>query len=279
MFSSGSHHTPVRRILAPLDGAATSEAVVPYVAGMAAALNARLVLFRAVRSDYETEAAGNYLENVAAKLRESGMGVATHTGKGRPSAAIVEAARVYEADMIAMTGHAQAHGGRQDLLGSTAHHVLEQCAMPVLVLRTSDRAWMRPSAVVVGLDGSESSHVSIGPAVSMAQSMPCELVLVRAVEPVAPLGGAARYYGTVDQFAQGYLDDIKKTLAGSGLHIRTHVGKRAPEQELLGVAGSRHGSIIVLSTTGLTGRPNVLGSITDRVVRSQSHPVLAIPVH
>ena len=32
-------------------------------------------------------------------------------------------------------------------------------------------------------------------------------VMVRAVEPVTPLGGAARYYGTVDQFAQGYLDD------------------------------------------------------------------------
>ena len=277
MSNSASHHTAIQRVLAPLDGAAASEAVIPYIAGRVEALNSRLILFRAVRSESDAASAGAYLEGIAAKLRERGTGVATHTGRGVPSTAIVEAAQAYEADLIAMTPHAQAHG-RRDLIGSTAHRVLEQGARPVLVLKTTDRAWVRPSAVVVGLDGSEGSHFAIQHAVSMAQSLSCELVLVRAVEPVAPLGGAARYYGTVDDFAQEYLSGIKQSLAGSGLNIRTHVGKRTAEQEITGVAGSRPGAIIVLSTSGLSGRPHVLGSTTDRVVRAQSHPVLAVPV-
>ena len=269
---------PIKRLLIPLDGAQPSASIVPYAAGLAATLQARLILFRSVESDDQIKRANDYLEEVAAGLRAAGMGAATHVGSGLPSAAIVAASREYSADIIVMTGHAH-HQGRKDLLGSTAHRVLQRCATPVLVLRTSDTRWVPPASIVVGLDGSEASHGALETAKALSLLLNVELVLVRSVEPPSPLSGAARYYGTVTDFAEQYLRDLQAGLSKEGLTVSIHVGSRGAEAELLGVAGSRPGSIIVLSTTGLTGTPGVLGSTTDRVVRSQSHPVLAVPVH
>ena len=100
---------------------------------------------------------------------------------------------------------------------------------------------------------------------------------MRAVEPVSGLGGAAKYYSAVDDFAEDDLKSLQKELAATGLTVATHIGKRLADQELLGIAGSRSGSIIAVSTSSISGQPNVLGSTTDRLVRSQTHPVLAIP--
>ena len=269
------------RILVPLDGAKASEAIVPYVAGLAERVMAGLVLFRAADSPAGRAAANDYLESVAARLRASGAGVATHAsadpGSAAPSAAIADAVRRYNADIIAMTGHGHTTG-RKDLIGSTAHMVLQSCTVPVLVLRTTDVAWAQPSAIVVGLDGSDRGQIALGPAVRLATLLNCELALVRAAGPPAPLGGAARYFGTVDNHAGNYLANIKGSLASSGLRITTHVGRRPAEQELLAAASARPGAIVVLSTSGLSGAPGVLGSTPDRVVRSQACPVLAVPV-
>lgn len=266
----------IRRILAPLDGTEPSQVVIPYIQGLAKVSDARVILFRAVENESSVAEADDYLEDIAADLRTAGMGVATDTGTGSPADAIVAAAREHRADLIAMTGHSQL-GGRQDLMGSVAQAVLSKCETPVLALRTADTRWVQPEAIVVGLDGSEDARRALNRAVTLASTVHCDLALVRAVEPVAPLSGAAKYYGAVDDFAEDYMDKIKLELADTGLNVSVHVGKRSPEQELLGVADSRPGSIIVVATSGLTGKPGVLGSTTDRLVRTQSHPVLAVP--
>jgi nucleotide-binding universal stress UspA family protein len=176
-----------------------------------------------------------------------------------------------------MTGHATV-SGRKDLLGSTAHAVLRGCTLPVLVLPLNATSYTRPTAVVMGHDGSAGASTALEPSTTLARALKCELVLVRAVEPVAGLGGAAKYYSAVDDFAEDDLKSLQKELSATGLTVTTHIGKRLADQELLGIAGSRSGSIIAVSTSSISGQPNVLGSTTDRLVRSQTHPVLAIPV-
>ena len=101
-------------------------------------------------------------------------------------------------------------------------------------------------------------------------------MLIRAFEQVSGLSGAALYYGTVDDFAEKNLNELRDGLSGSGLKVTAHTGKRPAEQELLGVAGSRPGAVIAVSTSSMSAAPNVLGSTTDRLVRSQTHPVLAL---
>ncbi len=266
----------IKKILVPLDGSSLSEGIVPYAAGLAAATEASLVLFKALEGDETSEQAEEHLEEIAAELRKSGMGVATDSDSGDPATEIVEAARRYEVDLILMTGHASIQG-RKDLLGSTAHSVLRRCTMPVLVLPLNAKAYAHPSAVIVGHDGSENANSALAPAAALARALSCELVLVRAVDAVSGLGGAARYYSAVDDFAEDDLEQLRDELAGGDLKVSIHVGKRPPDAELLGVAGSKPASVIAVSTTSLGDTPNALGSTTDRLVRSQTHPVLAVP--
>lgn len=266
----------IKRILVPLDGSPVSEQIVPYAAGFAKAIGAGVVLFQALEEGQDSGPVEDRLEGLAADLRKSGMGVATDSDTGKPSTEIVDAARRYEAGMIVMTGHATS-SGRNDLLGSTAHAVLQRTKAPVLILPLAMNAYAHPAAVVIGHDGSENANSALEPARLLAQTLNCELLLVRSVDPVAGLGGAAKYYSAVDDFAEDDLKQLQKELSSSGLKVNIHVGKRPPEQELLAMADSRLGSIIAVSTTNLSTQVNVLGSTTDRLVRSQTHAVLAVP--
>ena len=248
----------------------------PYAAGLAKEIGAGMVLFAALEEGQDQEAAEAHLEDIAAGLRTDGMGVATGTEFAQPSTGIVEAARRYEANIIVMTGHAT-ESGRKDLLGSTAHAVLSKCQTPVLILPLASTTYAHPASVVIGHDGSEASNTALGPATTLATSLSCELLLVRAVDAVAGLGGAAKYYGTVNEFAEKDLEELRDELSSTGLKVTTHVGKRPPEQELVSMADSRLASIIAVSTTALSAEPNIMGSTTDRLVRSQTHPILAVP--
>ncbi len=268
--------TAINKILVPLDGSRLAEAMVPYATGLAKAAGAGIVLFQAVPLHGNTETAAAYLEGVASGLRQSGIGVATDTSEGDIAQEIVGAARRYEASFIVMTGHASDQG-RKDLLGSTAHSVLKICTTPVIVVPLNFTTYAQPSAIVIGHDGTVNSQAVLGPAVALARAITSELVLVRSVDPVTGLGGAAKYYSAVDDFAETDLNSLRDELASSGLNVKTHVGKRPAELELLAIADSQLGSIIAVSTRSLSAEVNVLGSVTDRLVRSQTHAVLAVP--
>ena len=267
---------PINKLLVPLDGSRVSEKMVPYVAGLAKAAGSGIVLFQAVPENGDSETAEAYLEGIASGMRESGLRVATESTDGNTAEEIVAAARRYETGLIVMTGHSSEQG-RKDLLGSTAHSVLRICDTPVLVVPLNFTSYTPPSAIVVGHDGTVNSSAVLEPAIKLAKSISCDLTLVRAVEPVSGLGGAAKYYSAVDDFAEDDLKALRDELAGSGCNITTHVGKRPPEQELLAIANSRPGSIIAVSTSSLSSQVGVMGSTTDRLVRSQTHAVLAVP--
>ncbi len=253
-----------------------SDQVLPYVAGLAKAIGAGVALFTVSEEDESTTSAEAHLEAHASDFRNMGLEVETGSKAGLPSTEIVEAARRYEAGLIAMTGHATPRG-RKDLLGSTAHNVMQKCQTPVLVLPLNASDFAHPSAIVIGHDGSEAAKAAIEPAAALAAALTCELLIVRAVEPVAGLGGAAKYYGAVDDFAEDSLEELAADLKARGCKVTTHVGQRPPDIELTTLADSRPASIIAVSTTSLSAEVGVLGSTTDRLVRNQSHPVMAVP--
>jgi nucleotide-binding universal stress UspA family protein len=215
-------------------------------------------------------------------LRKRGLSVATHLSPRDPGPGIADASLEYETDIIAMTAHTRP-GESPDILGSTAHEVLRSRVEPVLVLRQEDgkraaQGWTDPPAVIVGLDGSALALTALPHAEGLAASLGAEIVLVRALMPPDPLSGAARYYGAVEDFAERYVAGIAENLRQRGLRVSTRTGHQSADRELISAANSHPGSIIVLSTRGLTGRATlVLGSVTERVVRSQLHPVLAVP--
>jgi nucleotide-binding universal stress UspA family protein len=142
-------------ILVPLDGSRRAEAALPAALGMATLFRARLALIQAVEpvvmmadvpvafpqaldeelTDLRRREAQDYLDDVAARLRASG--VETHASAviaGSAVAGIQAAAMSPGVGMIAVA--TQGHGGlRRLVLGSIADKLVRTGEVPVLVTR------------------------------------------------------------------------------------------------------------------------------------------------
>jgi nucleotide-binding universal stress UspA family protein len=148
---------PLRRVLVPLDGSALAESILgPAVDVVGEQGECALVgvvepitaipapnLAAAVPpppDDSESRAllVGDYLESAAASLRARGLTVSTHAIiHPQVSRAILERAREFGPDLIAMATHGRA-GLRRFFLGSVADKVLRGAEIPVLLYRPAD---------------------------------------------------------------------------------------------------------------------------------------------
>jgi len=150
------------RILVCLDGSKLAEQIMPYATEEAIRFQARLVLLQVVQEPVtfspgfpgeapvpiETDAmiertkealdrAGNYLEKLAAPLREKGIQVETVAIPGRPGEAILDYANTNSIDLITIASHGRG-GLRRAVFGSVADQVLRQSGLPLLVIRPQD---------------------------------------------------------------------------------------------------------------------------------------------
>src|SRR5512134_1812541 len=136
------------KILVPLDGSPFAEAALPKAVELIRHNpKATLVLLRAAQAStlpgtdpidaqvsvvHEAE---DYLETVAARLREDGVsGVKTSVWYGAAAPAILEAARMTNPDLIMMTTHGRSGIGRL-IAGSVAESVLRGTRTPIFLVR------------------------------------------------------------------------------------------------------------------------------------------------
>ncbi len=156
------------RILMALDGSAAAEAVLPYVQALAARFGSTVLVLQ-VASPVEQHIVGSppgagstagtlggardpaplaaaerrqlaaYLRRLTTRLRRRGLDVHSEQLEGLAAECIVQRAREWPADLIAMTTHGR--GGRERLvLGSVAEAVLRQAPCPVLLVRVTEAA-------------------------------------------------------------------------------------------------------------------------------------------
>lgn len=140
----------VRRILLPLDGSRLAESALPFVKELAKQMSASVILERVVvpptflypeqyvpgtfplLEDMESEAKA-YLDAVKAPIEADEITVTTNIDDGFPTEAIVDAARHFEADVVALTTHGRTGPGRT-ILGSVADGVVRHADRPCLVI-------------------------------------------------------------------------------------------------------------------------------------------------
>ena len=130
-------------VLVPLDGTRRSEAVLKHATAVARLFDAPMTLIRVMRHDGRVEedrhdgegdrSAESYLEDLAEELRHRGVEVDTHVGQGDPVAAILEAARDRDTDLIAMASRCRGPLTRL-VLGSVSDKVLRRTSASVLVV-------------------------------------------------------------------------------------------------------------------------------------------------
>ena len=231
-------------------------------------------------------AATEYLNSVANSLREDGLEVDVEATIGDPAQEIVAKARRRHTDVIAMATRGRSAIGR-GLLGSVTDKVTHSSAVPMLVVRPVEGGSAAPiSRLIVGLDGSRVAEAALDPARDLAASLEVPVLLLRATAVAArmaayggePYFASANLHGDTDTEAKEYLDSVAARQKELGADVDTRVGPGTAYNEILSAAADEPGSLIVLATRGRSGLTRwVLGSVTDRIIRSSDGPVLVIP--
>lgn len=294
------------RILVPLDGSATAEAVLPYAEAFAAGFKTSVELLsvidtgamtthlaadkvprlNAVIADEEKNCA-SYLDEVVKNFFSS-FPTECRIVQGNPAEAILEAASEKGNALIAMATHGRS-GVTRWLLGSVAEKVLRSTTDPLFLVRAA-AARSTPqriiNSIVVPLDGSLLAEQILPTVSNWAQALDVEVTLIRAFE-----FPASAYYGSEEDLPRyeafreaahnesaAYLKQKAQSLVGRGVRTVSTAALEGPAaMEIISYAQTAPRAVIAMSTHGRSGMQRwMLGSVTEKVVRHSDDPVLLV---
>ncbi len=136
--------------------------------------------------------------------------------------------------------------------------------------------------ILAPLDGSKFSECSLQHVKMIATGCHVpQVVLLRVMEPVNYGHFLDREMAKImlaaEDEAKKYLSDVANDLKKDGLSVETAVISGFPANEILDYADKNNIDLIVMSTHGRSGISRwTSGSVTDRVVRTATVPVLTI---
>jgi nucleotide-binding universal stress UspA family protein len=289
-----------RKILVPLDGSALSAGVLPYARFLARALQLPVELLHVVDPSQPHPFSppahdGEYLEKIATTFAGAPE-VRCTVESGNPPGVIVDLAAAQPDTVIAMATHGYT-GPKRWLMGSVAERVLDATKNHLLLVRAgdADRVGEAPlETIIVPLDGSEVAERVLPAVAELANRLKLEVVLVRVVkhvytappEAILPVFGAnipnlKRLWEEARLAAEQYLADKVEDLRGRGVvNVASTAlvgGADGAAAEIIDLANHTPPNIVVMSTHGESGLARwVIGSVTQRVVRHSTGPVLVI---
>jgi nucleotide-binding universal stress UspA family protein len=142
-----------------------------------------------------------------------------------------------------------------------------------------------PKVIVVGVDGSETSHGAAKHAVAMARQWKGKLLVVTVVrtpEGWWGIGGAPPPPEALSAaLAEGQaqvLNELEETLDLEGVNYETVEELGDPSSRLLAVAEANSADLIVIGRRGAGFAERVMmGSVADRLCHQSEVPVLVVP--
>jgi len=136
-------------------------------------------------------------------------------------------------------------------------------------------------------DFSEPSIEALKVANELAQHFSAELLIVHVINPIpivsTPTGpmsfNVSLYQKELEDSAKKSLQDIINKMVAKGLKVVPVVAYGIAADEIVRIAEEQNIDLIVIATHGRTGfRHLISGSVTEKVVRIASHPVLTIRI-
>ena len=294
------------KIIVPLDGSTTAEAVLPYVKALAhgfkTAVELSAVINVADMAAHLTTDRGQYLEKLIGVAESSskaylekvagqfaGVAVERTIHRGQPEEVILEMAGKDRNSLLAMATHGRS-GPRRWLLGSVAEKVLRGTTNPLLLVRAGATPTPVPqpiiNSIVVPLDGSPLAERVLPTVSSWAQALDVEVTLMRAYEfPASAYYGSEDYMPNYDALrdeahkeAATYLKAKAESLTAGGVRtVSTLSMEGAAADEIINYSKSAPRTLVAMSTHGRSGvRRWILGSVTEKIVRHGDDPVLIV---
>jgi len=274
-------------LLVPLNGNELADDIRPYVASLADAKAARIILLHVLpdltreSADVITrsvENAQDHLIQFKEKLgTKSDADVLYELRMGNAASEIIKLSILASANMIAMPTHGRS-GLKRLITGSVTEAVLRQSRCPMLLLHSSGQGaagkmrLLRPfSRILVAIEGTPYGDQILPIVEDLASTFRVELFLFHNDPGVDDTGKRLE-----PQSADKVLSEIQSKLKKSGLKasvVETHAGKTP--NEIMREAEKLKIDLIAMTTHGRRGLDRVTyGSITEEVLRHCARPLL-----
>lgn len=299
----------IRRILVPLDGSVFGEHALPRAVALArrhgAVLDlahvhevASLVYLEGVPLiDATVELDGiqsdrSYLDRTVERVRAAGVDAKASLLDGPTVAALEGHIEGTDIDLVVMTTHGRGPLSRA-WLGSIADGLARHTARPVLLIRPpagiDDASKPRPDPgaapaplenVLIPLDGSADAESMIDHAIEVA-GPDASFLLLHVVPPSLVVGGhvfkvePARQQEFVEAARERLTPALRRLTAADRVAELDVVIADDVATSILEAAADRGSDLVALTTHGHGGLSRlVFGSVTDKVLRGASLPIL-----
>ena len=294
----------LKTILCATDFSETSDRAAVFAAAMAAEFKARLIVAHVI----DVGAGAMYgeafidpadlkarLENYATEHLDSVIGDRIDEWEpmialGRPAEELSRLAGSEGVDLAVAATHGRS-GLERFVLGSVTERMMHTLPCPLLVVPNAPDA--RPFSgfkkILVGCDFSPDSTLAVEFGFSLAQEFEAELFLTHVIEPdlfhgLLGAGGHKTDRHQREELRDKLLKDLADLIpphAVNWCHPHTTLLAGQPHEELIKYAVINDLDLIVLGIHGRGFVENLLvGSTTDRVIRTGPCPVLSVrPLH
>lgn len=232
--------------------------------------------------DQAVEDAHGYLTARKKTLEALGIKVDTEVRIGDPATQIRLIATELGSGLIVMATHRATQVSR-GVLGSVMDRVVRAASVPVMAVHPSTLDSLEKvknvfTSAVVPLDGSEESEQAVPLALEVAGPAGAEVVFATAVRPrfMGFFRGVAMT-GQRQTELELYLERFVGQAEERCVNASGTVREGDPDEVIREVAEESPGSLIVMSSHGASGfKRMMLGSVTDKVVRSSRRPVIVV---
>jgi len=268
------------RILLPTDGSRSAEAAARHGLYIATAFDASLHVISVAADRERSERLGEARARDAVSSLEELVEQADLTCRsaiehGRPYEAILSYASENDIDLVVMGTHGR-RGLSRVLLGSVTERVIRLSDDPVVAVppRSIDRETEGYERVLVPTDGSPAATAAIDHGLSIAERVGAAVRVLCVIEGetgLPPLGDPLR-----DEAVE-VLDAVAERASDREVTLTTHVQPGTPHEVINNFVTAHGIDVVAMGTHGRAGiRRQLLGSVTERVLRTSDVPVLTV---
>ncbi len=262
------------RILAPVDGSADSESILPAILPLLRGCPSEITLLRVVEEGEAAEAARDGLHRTARAMLLDGVRCVSRLEWGKPADEIEYLARPVRHDLLAMTTHGRS-GLRRAMLGSTAEDVLRRAQIPLILNRPGTRVgdWTR---IVLALDGSPPAEEVLRDLEPLALALRATVYVLHVTTPMYLLGDVHKIPVTSPEpDVRPYLDSICDRLSARGILAIPARTTGYPADGITRYLEESHAGLLAMTTHGRRGLARAFaGSVAEDVIRESGVPVL-----
>ncbi|MFC7130475.1 universal stress protein [Haloferax chudinovii] len=294
-------------ILIPTDGSDNVEPAIQYGLDLARRYDAtvhalhvvdsspieRKLELTALETDLETlpdtwyDAGDTATQEIATRAAEHGLDAVTEVRRGIPAREIVSYITDTGIDLICMgtRGHT---GLERVLLGSVTTRIVRTVDIPVLSVKPKPMKVRSESEIrdgfediLVPTDGSKPAREAVNHALGLARTHDATLHALYVVDSGAyssrPGWTWDELQQVLEQNGETVVEDVQSQAAAKGVSVTAEIAHGVPHQAIGEYCDQHEIDLVVMGTHGRSGLSRqLIGSVTERVLRNSDEPVLTI---